>query len=165
MFNHSYLILVINAIILSSIDSYSSFNRMNQIKNHKFNYHIKKSNTIFTTDSNHHHHHNVNDNKNNNKYQSSITSLYNTINIHESTTTNNNNTNIVQSLSSQLKVVWDFTRPHTIVGSILSIVCLYLYAIPPIYWKESCFIQSLLKSLIPSLFMNLYITGENIINI
>ena len=150
-------------MILSTIDGYKSFNRIYQINDHIYNHHIKKSSKPFTSNTyNHYHHKNIN--YNNNKCRSSMTSLFDNINELESITNNNNN-NIIQSISSQLKIVWDFTRPHTIVGSLLSIVCLYLYAIPPMYWKESFFIQSLLKSLIPSLFMNLYITGQKMIDI
>lgn len=164
MLTYSYLIFIINAMILSTIDGYKSFNRIYQINDHKFNHHIKKSSNTFTRNTyNHYNHKKIN--YYNDKCRSSMTSLYDNINKHESITNNkNNNDNIIQSISSQLKIVWDFTRPHTIVGSLLSIVCLYLYAIPPMYWKESFFIQSLLKSLIPSLFMNLYITGQNMID-
>lgn len=168
MLTHSYLIFIINAIILSTIDGYKNFYRINQINDHKFNHHIQKSSNTFTSNTYNHYHdyhnHHNSINYKNNKYRSSMTSLYDYINKHESITNIDNN-NIFQSIGSQLKIVWDFTRPHTIVGSLLSIVCLYLYAIPPMYWKESFFIQSLLKSLIPSLFMNLYITGQNIIDV
>jgi len=163
MLTYSYLIFIINAMILSTIDGYKSFNRIHQINDHEFNHHIKRSSKPFTSNTyNHYHHKNIN--YYNNKCRSSMTSLFDNINKHESNTNNYNNY-IIQSISSQLKIVWDFTRPHTIVGSLLSIVCLYLYAIPPMYWKESFFIQSLLKSLIPSLFMNLYITGQKMIDI
>ena len=148
-------------MILSTIDGYKSFNRIHQINDHKFNHHIKKSSKTFTSNTYNHYHHKI-INYYNNKCRSSMTSLFDNVNKLESITNNNNN--IIQSISSQLKIVWDFTRPHTIVGSLLSIVCLYLYAIPPMYWKESFFIQSLLKSLIPSLFMNLYITGQKMID-
>jgi len=149
-------------MILSTIDGYKSFNRIHQINDHEFNHHIKRSSKPFTSNTYNHYHHKI-INYYNNKCRSSMTSLFDNINKHESNTNNDNN--IIQSISSQLKIVWDFTRPHTIVGSLLSIVCLYLYAIPPMYWKESFFIQSLLKSLIPSLFMNLYITGQKMIDI
>jgi len=159
---HSFLSLVIYAIIILSLDGYIS--RLNTIKYNKINYHIKLFNNIINT--NHH-----NKNHNNNKYYHSKTSLFdnsNNINMHESlqqpslkaSTNNNYYKKIIQSIATQFKIIWDFTRPHTIVGSMLSIVGLYLYAIPPTYWKESLFIQSLLKSLIPSLLMNLYITGN-----
>jgi homogentisate phytyltransferase/homogentisate geranylgeranyltransferase len=59
------------------------------------------------------------------------------------------------------KIIWDFSRPHTILGSGLSIVFLYLFAVPPTLWNSAAFKKSLIMSLVPSLFMNIYITGLN----
>lgn len=60
-----------------------------------------------------------------------------------------------------LTTVWDFSRPHTLIGSAISLVCLYLYAVPPSLWMSFPFLKSLLECAIPSLLMNLYITGLN----
>ena len=57
--------------------------------------------------------------------------------------------------------LWEFTRPHTILGSAISLLFLYLYAIPPSLWFTSKFRESILFSAIPSLLMNIYITGLN----
>ena len=57
--------------------------------------------------------------------------------------------------------VWDFSRPHTIIGSALSITCLYMFAIPQSLWLTKDFFGSLMTSAIPSLLMNLYVTGLN----
>jgi len=34
---------------------------------------------------------------------------------------------IINPIVEQSKIIWNFTRPHTIVGSCISIICLYLY--------------------------------------
>lgn len=60
-----------------------------------------------------------------------------------------------------IKTLWDFTRPHTIIGSCISIACLYLFAVPASQWKTAAFRKSLLSAMGPSLLMNLYITGLN----
>jgi 4-hydroxybenzoate polyprenyltransferase len=62
---------------------------------------------------------------------------------------------------STIRAVWDFTRPHTIIGSCISIISLYLFAVPQSLWKTPAFAASLLSALFPSLLMNLYITGLN----
>jgi homogentisate phytyltransferase / homogentisate geranylgeranyltransferase len=67
----------------------------------------------------------------------------------------------VKSLVSFLNTLWDFTRPHTIVGSALSVIALYVFATPSSLWFTMSFASSLMSSLLPALFMNLYITGLN----
>ncbi len=57
--------------------------------------------------------------------------------------------------------IWDFSRPHTLIGSAISLFCLYLYAVPPSLWISVKFFKSLMECAIPSLLMNLYITGLN----
>lgn len=59
------------------------------------------------------------------------------------------------------KTLWDFSRPHTIVGSGLSVIAIFLFATPPDLWFTPLFRSSLLSTLAPSLLMNLYITGLN----
>ena len=67
----------------------------------------------------------------------------------------------VVSMLSFMKVLWDFTRPHTIVGSGISVLALYLFGSPPEMWSTSKFFSSLSSSIIPALLMNVYITGLN----
>ena len=143
MFIHLHLSLVINVIMILLTNSY--YLMPNQLKYN--NLHVK----LLSTNS---YNHCV-------RYRTSLYDSSNSINVNESqqSTLNVSNINIFQSIGKQFKIIWDFTRPHTIVGSMLSIICLYLYAIPPMYWKQRSFILSLLKSLAPSLLMNLYITG------
>ena len=63
---------------------------------------------------------------------------------------------------SPLLVLWKFTRPHTLVGSALAIPALHLLAAPTLGAAFtmrntiSCF-----YAMIPSLLMNIYITGLN----
>jgi homogentisate phytyltransferase/homogentisate geranylgeranyltransferase len=57
--------------------------------------------------------------------------------------------------------LWEFTRPHTILGSAISLLSLYLYAVPQNLWFTSKFRESILSAAIPSLLMNIYITGLN----
>ena len=65
------------------------------------------------------------------------------------------------SKSKFLSDIWDFSRPHTIIGSSISIISLFMYAIPFPCWKNPMYLRALLGALIPSLLMNLYITGLN----
>ena len=59
-------------------------------------------------------------------------------------------------------VLWRFTRPHTLIGSALAIPALHIFAAPTL---EAAFTSksaiSILYAMIPSLLMNLYITGLN----
>jgi homogentisate phytyltransferase/homogentisate geranylgeranyltransferase len=59
-------------------------------------------------------------------------------------------------------VLWRFTRPHTIIGSALAIPALHMLAAPTYAAAFSMrTLQSMLYAMVPSLFMNLYITGLN----
>lgn len=59
------------------------------------------------------------------------------------------------------KTVWDFSRPHTVVGSGISLVSVFLFSCSPSSWSTPRFRNTLLSALLPSLAMNLYITGLN----
>jgi homogentisate phytyltransferase/homogentisate geranylgeranyltransferase len=67
---------------------------------------------------------------------------------------------------STLKTFWEFTRPHTIIGSFLSIVSLYTISVA-VGFPQNPFKHlgehwlSLLSTLISALACNLYITGLN----
>jgi homogentisate phytyltransferase/homogentisate geranylgeranyltransferase len=65
-----------------------------------------------------------------------------------------------KALMKPLKIFWKFTRPHTIIGSTLSILSLYLLA----YFTEPDTIVSLrilFLSLLSALTCNVFITGLN----
>jgi homogentisate phytyltransferase/homogentisate geranylgeranyltransferase len=59
-------------------------------------------------------------------------------------------------------VLWRFTRPHTLIGSALAIPALHLLAASSLQtaftWRTAA---SVLYAMVPSLLMNLYITGLN----
>ena len=59
-----------------------------------------------------------------------------------------------------LKILWQFSRPHTIIGSTLSILSIFAIAIGTTDW---IFIDPLLLplSLLTALTCNIYITGLN----
>ena len=57
--------------------------------------------------------------------------------------------------------LWKFTRPHTILGSGLSVLSLFAFATPPYLWRTLSFWNALYHAMVPALFMNLYITGLN----
>ena len=65
------------------------------------------------------------------------------------------------SLIKPLTTFWQFTRPHTMVGSFISILSLYMYAYPFYSWLSSDMFQGVISASVPSLFMNIYITGLN----
>lgn len=66
-----------------------------------------------------------------------------------------------RSVRKYLETIWNFSRPHTIIGSGLSLVCLYLFATPPSMWFTTRFMSALLNAAFPALLTNLYITGLN----
>ena len=94
------------------------------------------------------------------RLNSSITT---SINEYESKSNNNSNIfpQIIANISSFINSLWKFTRPHTIIGSIVSIVSLFLYASPIEKINTSLFYKSLFESMIPATLMNVYITGLN----
>jgi len=65
-------------------------------------------------------------------------------------------------------VLWKFSRPHTLIGSALAIPALHLLAAPSLslsaascYCSPSRMLHSILYATVPSLLMNVYITGLN----
>jgi len=59
-------------------------------------------------------------------------------------------------------VLWRFTRPHTLIGSALAIPALHILAAPTYkHVFTTATAISILYAMLPSLLMNLYITGLN----
>jgi homogentisate phytyltransferase / homogentisate geranylgeranyltransferase len=58
-------------------------------------------------------------------------------------------------------VVWRFARPHTMIGSALAIPALHMLAVPLTRTTAWPLLVSSVFCIIPSLLMNLYITGLN----
>lgn len=52
-------------------------------------------------------------------------------------------------------------RPHTVIGTTVSAASLFCYATPPAKWISKDMGASFLGALLPSLLMNVYITGLN----
>jgi len=64
------------------------------------------------------------------------------------------------------RTLWDFSRPHTLIGTILSIPMLQLFAAAPVLAEKgsalySDLAASMLAATIPALLVNIYITGLN----
>ena len=59
------------------------------------------------------------------------------------------------------RTLWDFTRPHTLIGSILSIPALYIFAAPTVGHLSMSHLPIVIYGLIPSLLVNVYIVGLN----
>ncbi len=69
--------------------------------------------------------------------------------------------NIVESVQKKLRVLWQFSRPHTVVGTTAAALSLFCYATPPREWISPRYASEFAKALIPSLLINIYITGLN----
>ena len=89
--------------------------------------------------------------------QSNNIGLKSVATIHESNTIKQATWNPLQFFS----IIWDFSRPHTLIGTFLSIVTLFAFATPPSLWFTQKFASSLFFSLFLALLMNVYITGLN----
>lgn len=66
------------------------------------------------------------------------------------------------ALLAKVKTVWDFTRPHTLIGTVISITTVHLFAVAPlpsISWPA--FAIQTLRALVPAMLVNVYITGLN----
>lgn len=63
---------------------------------------------------------------------------------------------------SPLKLVWRFTRPHTLIATALSIPSIYIYATPSnVSWFTLNVLKSIVYTIICGGFINLFITGIN----
>ena len=70
-------------------------------------------------------------------------------------------TSKIYRLNKLIKNIWNFSRPHTMIGSFISLLTIYMYATPFHQWLSKNFVQSVMCAVIPSILMNLYITGLN----
>lgn len=96
------------------------------------------------------------------KYSPSNTALYSSDATTSSSSPPSMTTNTPKIVSDNFfRVIWDFTRPHTILGSGISVLSLYAFAVPPSKWFSFTFWKSISVSLFPALLMNIYITGLN----
>lgn len=77
------------------------------------------------------------------------------------TTLSHSNSESNEKLSFPV-VLWRFTRPHTIIGSAMAIPALHMLAAPSLNAAFSIAnLNAMVYAMIPSLLMNLYITGLN----
>lgn len=93
--------------------------------------------------------------------KSSFSSKLTRLRANSDTTLNPRKESKTNSFFEAITTIWDFSRPHTLIGSGLSVLSLYLFATPTKVWFSQKFIQSYLVAVVPALFMNIYITGLN----
>lgn len=74
-------------------------------------------------------------------------------------------TSSLERLLRMPKTIWDFTRPHTLIGTLLSVTAVHLYAVAPalglLHVDWPTFLRFTLQALLPALLVNVYITGLN----
>ena len=61
----------------------------------------------------------------------------------------------------KLDTLWRFSRPHTLVGTALSVPALHTLAVPPTLWSEPSMMVSIAQAMAPAALVNIYITGLN----
>jgi len=61
----------------------------------------------------------------------------------------------------KLDTLWRFSRPHTLIGTALSVPALHVLAMPVSVWTEPSMTISIVQALAPAVLVNLYITGLN----
>ncbi|NP_001291355.1 probable homogentisate phytyltransferase 1, chloroplastic [Elaeis guineensis] len=66
-----------------------------------------------------------------------------------------------KSILSSLNAFYRFSRPHTIIGTAISIVSVSLLAIEGLSDISPLFVTGLLEAVVAALFMNVYIVGLN----
>lgn len=68
---------------------------------------------------------------------------------------------IWKPISSSLDAFYRFSRPHTVIGTALSIVSVSLLAVESLSDISPLFLTGLLEAVVAALFMNIYIVGLN----
>ncbi|XP_006657211.3 probable homogentisate phytyltransferase 1, chloroplastic [Oryza brachyantha] len=68
---------------------------------------------------------------------------------------------IWKPISSSLDAFYRFSRPHTVIGTALSIVSVSLLAVESLSDMSPLFLTGLLEAVVAALFMNIYIVGLN----
>ncbi|XP_023547225.1 homogentisate phytyltransferase 1, chloroplastic-like [Cucurbita pepo subsp. pepo] len=69
--------------------------------------------------------------------------------------------NYVDSVKSFLDAFYRFSRPHTVIGTALSIVSVSLLAVEKLSDLSPLFLTGVLEAIVAALFMNIYIVGLN----
>ncbi|XP_030956235.1 homogentisate phytyltransferase 1, chloroplastic-like isoform X1 [Quercus lobata] len=70
-------------------------------------------------------------------------------------------TSFLNVLSKQLEAFYLFSRPHTVIGTVIGIVSVSLLPVETVADLTPTFFMGLLKALVPSILMNIYIVGLN----
>ncbi|KAI3913011.1 hypothetical protein MKW92_040031 [Papaver armeniacum] len=65
------------------------------------------------------------------------------------------------STTKQLNALFRFTRPHTIIGTVVGIISVSLLPIETVSDLSPIFFIGVVKALIPALLMNIYVVGLN----
>ncbi|KAH9760433.1 homogentisate geranylgeranyltransferase [Citrus sinensis] len=73
----------------------------------------------------------------------------------------NNLTSFRDALQKNLIALYRFSRPHTVIGTILGIISVSLLPVQTIADLTPTFFMGLLKALVPSVLMNIYVVGLN----
>ncbi|KAJ1433469.1 UbiA prenyltransferase family [Sesbania bispinosa] len=69
--------------------------------------------------------------------------------------------NILDSVKNSLDAFYRFSRPHTVIGTALSIISVSLLAVEKLSDISPLFFTGVLEAVVAALFMNIYIVGLN----
>ncbi|XP_031256834.1 homogentisate geranylgeranyltransferase, chloroplastic-like [Pistacia vera] len=72
-----------------------------------------------------------------------------------------NATSFLEVFSQKLNAFYRFSRPHTVIGTIIGILSVSLLPVVNVADLTPTFFMGLLKALVPSILMNIYIVGLN----
>ncbi|KAJ0031284.1 hypothetical protein Pint_12478 [Pistacia integerrima] len=72
-----------------------------------------------------------------------------------------NATRFLEVFSQKLNAFYRFSRPHTVIGTIIGILSVALLPVVNVADLTPTFFMGLLKALVPSILMNIYIVGLN----
>ncbi|XP_031256811.1 homogentisate phytyltransferase 1, chloroplastic-like [Pistacia vera] len=72
-----------------------------------------------------------------------------------------NATSFLEVFSQKLNAFYRFSRPHTVIGTIIGILSVSLLPVVNVADLTPIFFMGLLKALVPSILMNIYIVGLN----
>lgn len=72
-----------------------------------------------------------------------------------------NNKGTFETLWDVFNAFYRFSRPHTVIGTVIGIISVSLLAVQSVPDLSPMFFVGLLKAIIPALFMNIYIVGLN----
>ncbi|XP_065850811.1 homogentisate geranylgeranyltransferase, chloroplastic-like [Euphorbia lathyris] len=74
---------------------------------------------------------------------------------------NNNYKNWNSTLENHFNSLYQFSRPHTVIGTIIGITSISLLPVEAIRDFSPTFLIGILKALLPSILMNIYVVGLN----